>query len=61
MTRVLKEMGYENVHLVKEQEQPDGTFPTCPYPNPEVPQAMELGIALAGSWGRSLCLPPTGL
>lgn len=47
VTRVLKEMGYPNVHVVKEQEQPDGTFPTCPYPNPEVPQAMDLGIALA--------------
>ena len=51
VTRVLKEMGYDNVHLVKEQEQPDGTFPTCPYPNPEVPQAMELGIALAENLG----------
>ena len=51
VTRVLKEMGYENVHLVKEQEQPDGTFPTCPYPNPEVPQAMELGIDLAEKLG----------
>ena len=51
VTRVLKEMGYENLHVVKEQEQPDGTFPTCPYPNPEVPQAMELGIALAKELG----------
>lgn len=45
--RVLKEMGYGRVHVVKEQELPDGTFPTCPYPNPEVPKALDLGIALA--------------
>ena len=56
VTRVLKEMGYFNVHLVKEQEQPDGTFPTCPYPNPEVPQAMDLGIALAGRLKGELLL-----
>ena len=42
--RTLKESGYTNITVVKEQEQPDGTFPTCPYPNPEVRQAMELGI-----------------
>ena len=56
VTRVLKEMGYFNVHLMKEQEQPDGTFPTCPYPNPEVPQAMDLGIALAGRLKGELLL-----
>jgi phosphoglucomutase len=34
--RTLKESGYTNVTVVKEQEQPDGRFPTCPYPNPEI-------------------------
>ena len=33
--RTLKESGYTNIKVVKEQEQPDGNFPTCPYPNPE--------------------------
>lgn len=42
--RVLKENGFQNVYVVKEQEMPDGSFPTCPYPNPEIEQAMELGI-----------------
>lgn len=45
--RTLRESGYTNITVVKEQEQPDGTFPTCPYPNPEVREAMELGIAYA--------------
>ena len=56
VTRVLKEKGYSDVHLVKEQEQPDGTFPTCPYPNPEVPESMDLGIALAERLGGELLL-----
>ena len=43
--RVLKEAGYANVSLVKEQEKPDGRFPTCPYPNPEIREAMEIGRA----------------
>ena len=46
VTRTLREMGYTNITVVKEQEQPDGNFPTCPYPNPEVRQAMEKGLAL---------------
>ncbi|MCR5538521.1 MAG: phospho-sugar mutase [Lachnospiraceae bacterium] len=45
--RVLKECGYTNITVVKEQEQPDGDFPTCPYPNPEILQAMQLGIEYA--------------
>ena len=44
VTDTLKEAGYTKVFVVKEQEKPDGTFPTCPYPNPEIPEAMELGI-----------------
>ena len=47
VTRVLKELGYSNLITVKEQEEPDGNFPTCPYPNPEVKEAMELGIEYA--------------
>lgn len=45
--RVLQELGYAHVHIVKEQELPDGTFPTAPYPNPENPQVFELALALA--------------
>lgn len=36
VTRTLKESGFTNITVVKEQEQPDGNFPTCPYPNPEI-------------------------
>ena len=46
VTRTLKEMGYTNITVVKEQEQPDGNFPTCPYPNPEIRQAMQKGLEL---------------
>ena len=46
VTRTLKEMGYTNITVVKEQEQPDGNFPTCPYPNPEIKEAMALGIQI---------------
>lgn len=46
--RVLSEMGYENVFVVKEQEQPDGTFPTIEYPNPEDLKAFEYAEKLAG-------------
>lgn len=45
--RVLGECGYTNVSVVKEQEQPDGRFPTCPRPNPEQKEAMALGIECA--------------
>ena len=40
--RVLKELGFENVYVVKEQELPDGDFPTVSYPNPESEEAFEL-------------------
>ena len=42
--RILKEDGFTNVKVVKEQENPDGNFPTCPYPNPEIHEALKLGI-----------------
>ncbi|WP_160678596.1 phospho-sugar mutase [Clostridium sp. C8-1-8] len=45
--RVLKELGYANVHVVKEQEKPDGNFPTASYPNPEEPAVFKLALDLA--------------
>ena len=45
--RVLKELGYENVKVVKEQEAPNGEFPTAPYPNPEMAQVFELALKMA--------------
>lgn len=47
VTRTLKEYGFTNITVVPEQERPDGNFPTCPYPNPEIREAMELGIQYA--------------
>lgn len=43
---LLERMGVQNVTIVPEQEQPDGNFPTCPYPNPEIREAMETGLKL---------------
>ena len=54
--RVLQESGYCNVVTVKEQEQPDGKFPTCPYPNPEIEEAMQLGIHTAQCENADLLL-----
>lgn len=45
--RVLKELGFEHVYVVKEQELPDGNFPTVSYPNPEAEEAWELALNLA--------------
>lgn len=45
--RVLNELGYKNVKVVKEQELPDGNFPTAPYPNPEMAQVFELALEMA--------------
>lgn len=44
--RILKEIGINNVVVVPEQENPDGNFTTCPYPNPEIREALELGLRL---------------
>ena len=56
VTRTLNEMGYTNIIVVKEQEQPNGHFPTCPYPNPEIKEAMELGIEYAKKYNADLLL-----
>ena len=47
VTRILKESGFNSIIVVKEQEQPDGNFTTCPYPNPEIREAMQEGIRYA--------------
>lgn len=54
--RVLKELGFENVYVVKEQELPDGEFPTVSYPNPEAEEAFELGLRLAREVDADLVL-----
>lgn len=56
VTRTLMESGYTNITVVKEQEQPDGHFPTCPYPNPEIREAMELGLKYAAECNADLLL-----
>lgn len=56
VTRILQAMGYTNIKVVEEQEQPDGNFTTCPYPNPEIKEAMTLGIAYAQSCNADLLL-----
>ncbi len=54
--RALTESGFTNVTVVKEQEQPDGNFPTCPYPNPEIREAMALGMETAARENADLLL-----
>ncbi|MBR6084053.1 MAG: phospho-sugar mutase [Spirochaetales bacterium] len=54
--RVLNETGFTNVTVVKEQEQPDGNFPTCPYPNPEIRAALQLGLEYASRLNADLML-----
>ena len=53
---VLGRMGHTDITVVPEQEQPDGDFPTCPYPNPEILEAMQLGLTLAEQRGADLLL-----
>ena len=54
--RTLGESGFTNITVVKEQEAPDGHFPTCPYPNPEIREAMALGIEYAKERDADLLL-----
>ena len=54
--RILEESGYTNITVVEEQRKPDGNFPTCPYPNPEIREAMELGIQYCEKIGADLLL-----
>lgn len=54
--RILKELGFEKVYVVKEQELPDGEFPTVSYPNPEATEAFELGLKLAKEKDADLVL-----
>ena len=54
--RILKELGFTNVYVVKEQELPDGEFPTVSYPNPEAEEAFELALKLANEVDADLIL-----
>ncbi|WP_031492576.1 phospho-sugar mutase [Succinivibrio dextrinosolvens] len=56
VTKVLSETGFNNVTVVEEQRNPDGNFPTCPYPNPEIKEAMALGIEYAKKYNADLLL-----
>lgn len=56
ITQILEDTGYTNIKIVLEQRMPDGHFPTCPYPNPELPEAMRLGIEYAGENNADLLL-----
>lgn len=56
VTDVLKMNGFSNITIVPEQEKPDGNFPTCPYPNPEIKEALELGLKLASKVNADLLL-----
>lgn len=56
VTRILKESGYTDVIVVKEQEEPDGNFTTCPYPNPEIKEAMQVGIEYAEKYNADLLI-----
>ena len=53
---VLKRAGYSQVHSIKEQEEPDGNFPTVKSPNPEEPEALEMAINLAEKIGADIVL-----
>ena len=56
VTRALSEAGFSGITVVEEQREPDGHFPTCPYPNPEIREAMELGLAWCRRTGADLLL-----
>ena len=56
VTRVLHDIGIDDITIVPEQQFPDGNFPTCPYPNPEIFEALRLGLELAKKSGADLML-----
>ena len=56
VTRILKDMGITDITIVKEQEYPNGYFTTCPYPNPEIFEALRKGLELAKEVGADLML-----
>ena len=56
VTRILHDIGIDDITIVPEQQYPDGNFPTCPYPNPEIFEALRLGLELAKKSGADLML-----
>lgn len=54
--KILDRIGVKNVYVVPEQEKPDGNFPTCPFPNPEIKQVFELGLEMNKNIGADLLL-----
>ena len=56
VTRILNDIGIDDITIVPEQKYPDGNFPTCPYPNPEIFEALRLGLELAKQSGADLML-----
>ena len=56
VTRILADIGIDDITIVPEQKYPDGNFPTCPYPNPEIFEALRLGLELAKKSGADLML-----
>ena len=54
--RILEDIGIDDITIVPEQKYPDGNFPTCPYPNPEIFEALRLGLELAVKEGADLML-----
>ena len=56
VTRVLGDIGITDITIVPEQKDPDGNFPTCPYPNPEIFEVLRLGLELAEKSGADLML-----
>ena len=54
--RILNDIGIDDITIVPEQKDPDGNFPTCPYPNPEIFEALRLGLELAEKEGADLML-----
>lgn len=56
VTRALEESGFTNITVVEEQRNPDGNFSTCPFPNPEIREAMDLGLQYCEKTGADLLL-----